>query len=70
MDRTMELIPSENFTYSTLITVPEAAKYLGLGRKMVYQLIEFGELRAVRKQGGVRVDKNSLVDYQESARRI
>jgi excisionase family DNA binding protein len=66
----MELIPSENFIYSTLITVPEAAKYLGLGRKMVYQLIEFGELRAVRKQGGVRVDKNSLVDYQESARRI
>jgi excisionase family DNA binding protein len=66
----MELIPSQNFTYSTLITVPEAAKYLGLGRKMVYQLIEFGELRAVRKKGGVRVDKNSLVDYQESARRI
>jgi excisionase family DNA binding protein len=66
----MELIPSQNVTYSTLITVPEAAKYLGLGRKMVYQLIEFGELRAVRKKGGVRVDKNSLVNYQESARRI
>ncbi len=26
-----------------LVSVPEAAKYLGVGRKIIYQLLEYGE---------------------------
>ena len=32
-----------------LVSVPQAAEYLGVGRKMVYQLLEFGELKALRR---------------------
>ena len=33
------------------LSAAEAARYLGVGRKMIYQLIDFGELRAARQRG-------------------
>ena len=51
-----------------LLTVPEAARYLGVGRKMVYELIERGEIRAVKVQGSVRLEKSSLDKFRESGR--
>ena len=47
-------------------TVGEAAKYLGVGRKVVYQLIEYGRLRAVRDRSVVLVEKNSLAEFRGS----
>lgn len=47
------------------VTVADAAKYLGLGRKVIYQLIEYGELRAVRERGKIIVDPCSLREFRK-----
>lgn len=46
-----------------LVSVPEAAKFLGVGRKAIYQLLEFGELRAIRKQGKILIYPCSLYEF-------
>jgi len=51
-----------------LVTVPEAAKFLGIGRKVVYQLLDHGELRAIRKRSKILLDPCSLYDYQEKGK--
>lgn len=43
-----------------LMTVGETASYMGVGKKIVYQLIEFGEIRAVRDRGAVLIEKESV----------
>lgn len=43
-----------------LIQIGEAARYLGVGRKVVYQLIELGEIKAVKVGRGVFIEKASL----------
>jgi excisionase family DNA binding protein len=49
----------ENF-----LSVPEAARYLGVGRKVLYQLIEYNRIRAVRRRRVLLVDKESLDEFQ------
>jgi excisionase family DNA binding protein len=53
---------------SALLTVPEAAKYLGVGRKKVYELIEWGELKAVKLGRSIQVPLDSLDRFRESGR--
>jgi excisionase family DNA binding protein len=53
---------------SALLTVPEAARYLGVGRKKVYELIEWGELKAVKLGRSVQVQKDSLDRFRESGK--
>ena len=45
-----------------VITVPEAAKYLGVGKKEVYRLLDFGELRATRENGRILIDSVSIYE--------
>jgi len=52
----------------TYITVGEAARYLGVGRRIVYQLIDFGRIRAQRRRKMIRVDPQSLEEFQRSGR--
>ena len=49
-----------------MMTVPEAAKYLGVGRKVLYQLIEHGRLRVVRDRSVVMVEKTSVEEFRSS----
>ena len=58
----------DQFIYYPLLSVSEAAKFLGVGKKIVYQLIEFGEIRAVREGGAVRIEKRSLEDFRSSGK--
>lgn len=58
----------EGTVSAPLLTVPEAADYLGVGRKMVYQLIERGEIVAVKVRGSVRLEKKSLDEFRQSGR--
>lgn len=51
-----------------VLTVSEAAKYLGVGRKVIYQLIEWGEVRAVKMKGTAMIEKNSLDAYAASGK--
>jgi excisionase family DNA binding protein len=55
-------------TTPALFTVGEAAKYLGVGRKKVYELIEWGELRAVKLGHAVQVEKDSLDIFRGSGK--
>jgi excisionase family DNA binding protein len=41
----------EGYVFLPLLTVAEAAKYLGVGRRIVYQLIERGEITVVQVEG-------------------
>ncbi len=58
----------EEFVSLPLMTVSEAAKYLGVGRKVVYQLIEWGEVRAVKMRGTAMLEKSSLDAYRASGK--
>jgi len=55
-----------DFVSLPLLTVGDAAKYLGVGRKIVYQLLEFGEIRAVKNKGAVLIEKASLDSFRAS----
>ena len=56
------------YVYFPIMTVPEAARYMGVSRKTVYMLIEFGEIMAVRERGAVRVEKRSLDEFRASGK--
>lgn len=56
----------DNYNHSPLLTVGEAAKYLGVGRKVVYQLIEFGQIRSVRENRAILIEKRSLDEFRRS----
>lgn len=59
----------QGFVSMPLLTVSEAAKYLGVGKKIVYQLIENGELLVVRGKGKtVQVEKQSLDRFRRSGK--
>lgn len=47
-----------------LVSVPEAAKFLGVGRKVIYKLLEYGELRAIREQRKILIDPCSIYDFR------
>ena len=47
MDKGNRVVIEEGFVQLPLMTVSETAQYMGVGKKIVYQLIEFGELKAV-----------------------
>jgi excisionase family DNA binding protein len=48
------------------VSVADAARYLGVGRKVVYQLIEYDRVRAVRRRQFLMVDKESLEEFQRT----
>ena len=52
-----------------LLTVPQAAKILGLGRSYVYQaLISTGDLRSIKIGGARRVHMADVTEYAERLR--
>ena len=59
---------NEGFVSLPLMTVSETAKYMGVGRKVVYQLIEFGEIRAVKNKGAVLIEKASVDAFRASGK--
>ncbi len=53
---------------SALLTVPESARYLGVGRRKIYELIEWGELKAVKLGHSIQIEKESLDRFRESGK--
>ena len=45
----------DHYNTADFMSVPEAARYLGIGRKMVYQLLENGVLAFTRERGAIRI---------------
>jgi excisionase family DNA binding protein len=56
----------DNYIHFPLLTVGDAAKYLGVGRKVVYQLIEFDQIRSVRENRAILIEKRSLDQFRNS----
>ncbi|WP_319406833.1 helix-turn-helix domain-containing protein [uncultured Desulfosarcina sp.] len=52
-----------------VLTVSEAARFIGVGKKVIYQLVEFDEIRAVREHGRVMIDRSSLEAFHNSGKR-
>lgn len=63
------MIDNYEFIEVPVMTVSEAAQYIGVGKKVIYQMIEFDEIRAVRQGGKVMIDKSSLVAFHNSGKR-
>ncbi len=59
-------VKKDNYIYFPMMTVGEAAKYLGVGRKIIYQMIEFDQIRAVRENRAVLIEKRSLDEFRAS----
>jgi excisionase family DNA binding protein len=47
-----------------LLTIGDAAKYLGVGRKVLYQPIERGEIIAVKSKRTRLIEKKSLDEFR------
>ena len=60
----------EDYVYLPLMTVAEAAKYLGVGKRIIYQLIEYDIIRVIKRHSTVLVEKKSLDAYRESGKMI
>jgi excisionase family DNA binding protein len=56
----------DNYIHFPMMTVGEAAKYIGVGRKVIYQMIEFDQIRAVRENRAVLIEKRSLDQFRAS----
>lgn len=50
----------EHYNSPAFMSVPEAARYLGVGRKMVYQLLDNGALAFTRERGAIRIAAESV----------
>ena len=60
----------DRFNTADFMSVPEVARYLGVGRKMVYQLIENGDLAFTRERGALRILTETVVALREGGRLI
>ncbi len=58
------------YVSAPLLTVAEAARELGVGKKIIYQLVETGEITAVRPKTGksILIEKKSLDKYRAAGR--
>ena len=50
------------------VTVPEAAKFLGVGRKVIYQLLENGVLHAIRRRSKMLIDPCCLHKFRDQGK--
>ncbi len=60
---------SDKYIEVPVLTVSEAARFIGVGKRVIYQLIEFDEIRAVREHGKVFIDRSSLEAFHNSGKR-
>jgi excisionase family DNA binding protein len=55
-----ENVEENGYLSAPLLDVGQASKYLGVGRKVLYQLIERGEITVVKSGTSTLVEKESL----------
>ena len=61
-------IDRQKYVALPLMTVGETARYMGVGRKIVYHLIEYGQIRAVKNKGSVVIEKASVDIFRASGK--
>lgn len=48
-----------------VITVPQLARFLGIGRNNAYDLVNRGEIRTVKIGRTIRIPKSALIEFIE-----
>jgi excisionase family DNA binding protein len=61
---------AEGLVSAPLLSIPEAAKYLGIGRKDLYRLIDYGEINAIKAGDSLRVDMSTLEEIKTGSKRV
>lgn len=61
---------SEEFVSAPFLSISEAAKSLGIGRKELYRLIEGGEINTIRSGDSIRVEGKSLEAFKGGGKTI
>ncbi len=46
-----------------VLSVPELAKVLGIGRNAAYALVNSGEIRSIRIGKNIRIPQSALMDF-------
>lgn len=69
-DQTEEESRVEGFVAAPLLSISEAAKYLGIGRKDLYRLIDYGEVNAVKAGDSLRVEMSTLEAIKTGSKRV
>jgi len=49
--------------YGDVLTIPELAKILRVGRNTAYSLVNSGEIKSVRVRNQIRIPKSSILEY-------
>jgi len=62
------MVEDNGYVSAPLLTVAEAAQYLGVNKKMVYKLIERNDITAVKVKGSVRIEQKSLDGFRSSGK--
>jgi excisionase family DNA binding protein len=58
----------DHFNSAEFMSVPEAARCLGVGRKMVYQLLDNGALAFTRERGAIRILAEAVHSFRDGGR--
>jgi excisionase family DNA binding protein len=58
----------DHFNNAEFMSVPEAARHLGVGRKMVYQLLDNGALAFTRERGAIRILAEAVHSFRDGGR--
>lgn len=58
-------------SYNDVVTVPELAKMLRIGRNTAYDLISNGQIQSVRIKNQIRIPKDKIIEFLKGkARRL
>ncbi len=60
----------EEFVAAPLLNISEASKFLGIGRKELYRLIDHGEIKTVKAGDSLRVAMSELEAVKDGSKRI
>ncbi|MDJ0666764.1 MAG: helix-turn-helix domain-containing protein [Desulfobacterales bacterium] len=60
--------PRDHYNTDEFMSVPEVARHLGVGRKVVYSLLETGQLAYARERGAIRILAASVALFQRSGK--
>jgi len=58
----------DHYNNAEFMSVPEAARHLGIGRKMVYQLLDNGALAFTRERGAIRILAEAVHSFRDGCR--
>ena len=53
--------------YDDVVTVPEVAKMLRIGRNSAYDLVKTGKLKSVRVGNQIRIPKSSVIEFLKAS---